>query len=93
MNRKQLIETLRIREWTASELAREFRVNAAEIVDDIGHVQKSLRHSEEVLQIDPAECRQCGFRFSEGKIGKPSKCPDCKSGRIREPILEIRKAG
>ena len=90
MNRKQLIETSRKREWTASELAREFRVSVPEIVGDIEHVQKSLRHTDETLTIDSAECRQCGFRFLEGKIGKPSKCPESKATRIREPILEIR---
>ncbi len=92
MNRKELTETLRIREWTVSELAREFHVRVSEIVDDIGHIQKSLRHGKDTLFIDPAECRQCGFRFSEGKIGKPSKCPECRSNRIREPLLEIRSA-
>ena len=89
MNRQELTATLRQREWAASELARHFHVRVDEIVEDLKHIQKSLKHSNETLNIDPAECRKCGFRFSEDKLNKPSRCPDCKGNRIRDPLLEV----
>lgn len=89
MNRQELTSTLRQREWAASELARHFHVPLDEIVEDLRHIQKSLKHSADKLNIDPAECRKCGFRFSTDKFNKPSRCPECKGNRIRDPLMEI----
>ena len=89
MNRQELTATLRQREWAASELARHFHVRIDEIIEDLRHLQKSLKHSDESLRLDPAECRKCGFRFSPEKLNKPSRCPDCKGNRIRDPLMEI----
>jgi len=92
MNRLELSKALRLREWAAAELARHFHVPAGEIVEDLRHIQKSLKHSDESITVDPAECRKCGYCFSADKLNKPSRCPSCKGNRIRPPLLEI-KAG
>lgn len=90
MNRQELSKVLHAREWAATELARHFHVPVSEIIDDLRHIQKSLKHTERSLVIDPAECRNCGFRFSPEKLNKPSRCPTCKGNRIRDPLMEIR---
>lgn len=89
MNRQELSAVLRQREWAASELARQFHVRIDEIVEDLRHIRKSLKHTGETLAIDPAECRKCGFRFASDKLSQPSRCPGCKSNRIRDPLVEI----
>jgi transcriptional regulator len=90
MNRRELTDILRQREWAATELARHFQVPVGEIIEDLQHIQKSLRHADESIAVDPALCRKCGFRFSADKMNKPSRCPDCKGNRIRDPLMEIQ---
>ena len=90
MNRRELAAALRKREWAAAELARHFRVPVGEIVEDLQHIRKSLRHSAETITVEPALCLSCGFRCSSEKLNKPSRCPDCKASRLRDPLVEIR---
>ncbi|MGB0582244.1 MAG: hypothetical protein ACPGVU_21325 [Limisphaerales bacterium] len=63
-----------------------------EIVEDLKHIRKSLKHTDVRLNIDPAECRKCGFQFSSDKMNRPSRCPVCKGNRIRDPLMEVVSA-
>ena len=89
MNRKELIALLQEGEHSVNELALRFGIKPKDIVEDIGHIQKTIRREGFSLEIIPAQCRKCGFKFKKDKIDKPGKCPRCKSTWIAEPRFRL----
>jgi predicted Zn-ribbon and HTH transcriptional regulator len=89
MFRKHLIPVLLDRPMTLSQIAREVHEPPKEIVDALTHLAKSLPHTEYELIVEPAECRRCAFRFRAEKFSRPSKCPQCRSTWIDEPVFSV----
>ena len=89
MYRKGLINMLLDNPMGLEDIARSLGVPKQEVEEDLRHLQKSLRHGEYKLQVHPAECRKCGFKFNKDKLHKPGKCPRCHETWIREPLLEV----
>jgi predicted Zn-ribbon and HTH transcriptional regulator len=56
---------------------------------DLRHLLRSLKHTDYCSQITPASCRKCGFVFSSETLGKPSKCPKCRSTWLREARIGV----
>jgi predicted Zn-ribbon and HTH transcriptional regulator len=73
-----------------SQIAREMGEKPKEIVDALRHLAQSLRHTPQQLVVDPAECRRCGFEFRTDKFSRPSKCPECRSTWIAEPLFSVQ---
>ena len=93
MLRRDLIPLLLDKLITVPQLARELGQPPKEVASDFKHLIRSLKHTEYEPVIVPAECRKCGFEFSEDKLLKPSKCPKCESTWIYPPEIGVRKAG
>lgn len=74
---------------TVNQIARLVDESPRRIADDLNHLLRSLIHTEYEALVEPARCRACGFQFSEGKLTKPSKCPECKSTWVQEPKIGI----
>lgn len=89
MYRKELVALLEDHPMTVVEIARLFGVRPHDVVDDLRHIERSLRHEEARLLIEPAVCRKCGFVFREDKLSKPGKCPQCHGTWIREPQVSV----
>ena len=89
MFRKDLIQLLLDRPTSISEIARSVDESPGQISDDVAHLLRSLKHMDYKAVIEPAKCRACGFVFSEGKLNKPSKCPECRGTWITEPRIAI----
>lgn len=83
--RKRLIALLSERPWTLDELVEAVDAPPAAIRDDLEHIERSLRREGKRLVIEPARCRQCGFRFDARRIAKPGKCPQCRGTWIAPP--------
>jgi transcriptional regulator len=86
-------------EWSAqskgedpSEIARLYDVPLKEVLDDVKHLRKTLKQSAYRLDVTAAECRKCTFVFSTEKLSKPSKCPQCRSTWLEEPVVQIIEA-
>ena len=75
---------------SVAQIARRVDESPDQIADDLGHLLRSLKHTEYKADIEPARCRACGFEFSESKLNKPSKCPECHSTWILEPKIGIQ---
>jgi len=87
--REQIYDLLKEKEWTAQELANHFKIELAEIIDDLDHLKRSIRPKRIIMK--PAFCKYCGFEFRErSRIKAPSKCPKCKKEWIRAPLLRIK---
>jgi predicted Zn-ribbon and HTH transcriptional regulator len=89
MFRKDLITVLLDNPLRLSEIARLYDVPIKEVLDDVKHLRKTLKQSAYRLDVTPAECRKCGFVFSTEKLSKPSKCPQCRSTWLEEPVVQI----
>jgi len=89
--RQEITEILRKETLSLRDLADMFEVDIKEILEDIPHIEKSVRPKEKLI-MTPAQCRKCGFTFKDRrKFKKPSKCPKCKGMRIREPEFQIEQ--
>lgn len=91
MFRRDLIELL-AQPRRLHDLAREREAKVADVEDDLRHLLKTLKHSQEYRAVvTPARCRHCGFIFDRDKLTKPGKCPQCRSTWIEAPLIRIEK--
>ena len=91
MFRKNLIGMLLNRPLTLTQIARIADESPKDVEDDLKHLLKSLKHTEYTVSVEPAQCRKCGFQFSNEKLGKPSKCPECHGTWLTEPRITIQQ--
>jgi len=72
------------------ELIKELEIDDKRIlINDLQHIERSLKRLSQKLIMKPAQCRECGFVFNKKKIKYPSKCPKCKGQRILSPQFKI----
>jgi predicted Zn-ribbon and HTH transcriptional regulator len=91
MFRKDLVPLLRGRPRTVSQIARELDIPRQEVAADLAHLLKTLRRSGVHVVVTPAQCRKCGFQFSEDKLVKPGKCPECRETWVQEAVIAIEE--
>lgn len=87
--REQIADRLREQPLTASTLAREFGITTPDALGHVQHIARSLSPADEQLLAAPPECRDCGFDSFDNLANHPSRCPDCKSESIEEPVFRI----
>ena len=87
--RERIADLLRADAATASDLAVEFGITAASARDHVRHVARSLDNGDEQLLAIPPECRDCGFDAFDDRVNHPSRCPDCKSEAVEEPVFTV----
>jgi transcriptional regulator len=91
MFRKDLLELLSVEPRSVSRIAREMGLSRSDAEDDLRHVIRSARAAGHSVVVIPARCRTCAFVFSEEKLSKPGKCPQCRGSRILEPQISVAK--
>lgn len=89
MYRRDLISLLLDQPMSLSQIAHAMGESPKDVSDALNHLVKSLKHTEQELVIHPAECRRCGFEFRADKFKRPSKCPQCRSTWIAEPLFSV----
>ena len=87
--RERIADHIREQEATPSEIADTLDVHVDSVYAHLGHVARSVEGSGERVLVAPPECADCGFSGFDEPLGRPSKCPSCKSERIREPVLRV----
>lgn len=86
--REEIIGILEKEEKSGQELANHFKIDAPEILEDLMHIELSIKPRKLIRK--PAKCKKCGFTFKErSKVKKPSKCPRCNSEWILAPLFRI----
>jgi len=91
MYRKALLQWLRKKPYTLSELALLFDCKPRDVEEDLRHLEQSLKRQGLHLVVEPARCRHCGFTFSRDKLRKPGKCPRCRRTWIEEPRVWVEE--
>ena len=87
--RHDLVALLLAGPRTASSLARELGLHRRDMDEELGHILRTASAAGHTILVEPARCKDCGFRFSTAKLTKPSRCPSCKGSRIFEPLLQL----
>ena len=88
--RKDLIPLLLAQPLSITQIARMVREAPRDVASDLQHLLRSLKHTEYEAVVTPAMCRKCRFEFGPDKLQKPSKCPECHSTWLTEPVIELR---
>ena len=88
--REALRAALEAAEMTVRELSEALRTSEREVVDHLGHLDKSVRADGKVLRIGAPVCLQCDFEFDgRTRFKRPGKCPQCRSTRISYPTFHV----
>lgn len=87
--RERITNRLRDEPLPASALAREFSIQTATVMTHLEHIAQSLDETDEEFLVAPPECRDCGFDGFDELLNRPSRCPDCKSENVEEPVFTV----
>ncbi|WP_336326358.1 transcriptional regulator [Halovenus sp. HT40] len=87
--RQRIADRLREEPLQAGTIANEFDITTQEALSHVEHISKSLSDGPEQLLVAPPECRECGFDEFDDLINRPSRCPDCKSENVEEPLFRV----
>jgi predicted Zn-ribbon and HTH transcriptional regulator len=87
--RERMTDRLREEPLTAVGLAREFDVRASDALAHVQHIARTLEGTGEQLLVAPPECRDCGFDGFDDPANRPSRCPECKSENLTEPVFRV----
>ena len=90
--RQRIIEILAKYALDFEALRRELGVARKTLEEELGHLDKSIKHKNEKLTIEPAICNSCEYIFKtrhERKFHAPKRCPECKKERVTPPSFSI----
>ncbi len=90
--RREILEILKEKALSIKDISKIVKIPEKTVAGHLEHISKTITHKGLSLKIIPALCLHCGFIFKKrDKMGKPGKCPVCKSEHIREPLYKIEK--
>ena len=89
--RQEIIDLLGSEELTIRDLSQAVSLQEKEIVDHLGHIERSLQRQGKKLMISPYTCLTCGFVFEKRtRFTKPGRCPKCKNSHIQVAQFYIK---
>jgi transcriptional regulator len=91
--RQRIVELLEAEgAYGFDELREVLGVPVHVLETDLKHVEKSVRAAGRTLTVEPPRCLDCGFLFrgrGQRHFYAPSRCPECRSESISQPLLSI----
>lgn len=92
--RERLRDLLATREegFSLEEIEDIFDARRTTILNDLRHLQLSLRHREQHLLMVPPRCETCGYVFRLEEPRAPGRCPACKSEAVVPPVFKVGEA-
>ena len=77
--RRQIINLLSSDEMTLRDISQAVSISEKEVVDHLGHIERSVRTQGKKLVEIPFQCISCGFVFDKrSRFSKPGRCPSCR---------------
>lgn len=89
--RQRIADHLRETPATAGALASEFGIRTADALTHVEHIAHSLEPTDERLLVAPPTCSECGFSDFDDLVNRPSRCPECKSEAVEEPVFTVER--
>ncbi|MFB6074385.1 MAG: transcriptional regulator [Haloarculaceae archaeon] len=87
--RQRIADRLREEPMAVADIARAFEVRASDALEHVEHIARSLDGTGEELLVAPPACEDCGFDGFHDLVNRPSRCPECKSEAVTEPVYRI----
>ncbi len=88
--RQEMISHLEQAPLTVRDISQAVSIMEKDVFHHLAFIEKSLRHQQKKLRVEPYQCLKCGFVFKERKTFKrPGKCPKCREGRIASALFRI----
>ncbi len=87
--REHIADRIREEPLSPSALATELGLRTEAVLSHLEHVAQSLEGGGESVLVAPPSCRECGFDGFDDLINRPSRCPECKSEAIDEPVFTV----
>ncbi|HEV8359451.1 MAG TPA: transcriptional regulator [Candidatus Thermoplasmatota archaeon] len=89
--RQRILDLLQQRPegWSPLELAEALDADEASVLEDLRHVQRSLKRSGLALLMQPATCRACGWTGTGETPRSPGKCPACRGTWMQPPRFRV----
>lgn len=88
--RQEMIDRLIEGPVTIRDLSQSIGIMEKDVGHHLESVEKSIKHQNMKLIIEPYYCMSCGFEFHQRKkIKKPGKCPECRKTRIAQAVFQI----
>lgn len=78
--------------WSARDLALELEADERTVLDDLRHVQRSLRGSGLGLRMLPARCPRCAWEGARDRPRDPGRCPRCKATHLQPARFRVEPA-
>ena len=88
--RQRIADFLREEPAEAGRLATEFEITTDAALSHVEHIARSLEGTDEQLLAAPPECLDCGFSAFDDLANRPSRCPECRSEDLTEPVFTVR---
>ena len=87
--RERIAAHLREESATPSGLAAVVETTPDAAVDHVRHLARSMEHDDVDLEVAPPACEDCGFDGFDDPANRPSRCPECNSESVTEPVFRI----
>lgn len=87
--RRAIAEGLRETPATPSTIAAEHDVSVGTALEHVEHLAASLRSTDERVAVRPPACTDCGFDGFDDLLNIPSRCPECRSEAVAEPVVRV----
>jgi predicted Zn-ribbon and HTH transcriptional regulator len=88
--RQEIERLLREAPRTALDLSKLVGIPEHDVPGHLAHLERSLRHRDGSLVVEPVHCLGCGFRFADRKrFTRPGRCPECHGRRLTLPRFSI----
>ena len=86
--REMILQALVGNPLSARDLSQAVGLSEREVTSHLRHLQKSLRHAAQRLQMVPPRCLDCSFVFHKReRLTRPGRCPVCRSTHLSEPLF------
>lgn len=88
--RQALRDALRDGPLTAHELSARAGIAERDIVGHLEHLERTAKAQGDAFMVEPARCDECGFVFKKrDRLGRPSRCPVCRSNHVVPPRFRM----
>lgn len=88
--RQAMIDVLVEGPRSIRDLSQALGIMEKDVTAHLPFVEKTVKHLKKRLCSEPCRCLTCGFVFKDRKkFTRPSRCPECRKGRIENALFWI----
>ena len=92
--RQEIVNKLENNALTVRDISQSVGILEKDVYHHLAFIEKSIKHRNKRIHLEPYYCMNCGFQFNNRKTFKrPGKCPECRNSRIAPAVYHIVPQG